>query len=32
MDILKPKDVVITLKNSMNTLQRWDNNVKNIQN
>lgn len=30
MDILKPKDVVITLKKSMNTLQRWDNNVKNI--
>lgn len=30
MDILKPKDVVKTLKNSMNTLQRWDNNVKNI--
>lgn len=30
MDILKPKDVVKILKNSMNTLQRWDNNVKNI--
>lgn len=32
MDILKPKDVVTKLKNSMNTLQKWDNNVKNIQN
>lgn len=32
MDILNPKDVVTKSKNSMNTLQRWDNNVKNIQN
>ncbi len=30
MDILKPKDVVKILKNSMNTLQRWNNNVKSI--